>query len=327
MQPPDTSSLAMPRFGRRPPIDDTPPLNGGADGLAVRLELHAPLSVLGVLDGIYIVIADMPLGARLSAGRCNSDFTWSLTPEEIADLCVVLPEAGVQEFTLTVRVVTPDPDGYEFASTTAQFNILVGPGGSVVPFNSIKRTEPREQGDWSFLVRSAYDRHLSQLSGTPGDAPAPRQQARRTPAAAADGETERDANAWAAAAEARQLAAHRLEWQADEAARLARTRARWEAEAEEIWRRRANELGRCYEERLAESETHWRLREAERIAAVDATWMARLAACEARWRADEAQRFAAAPVPTPHQRRTGRPRRGLDYCLAIGIAVVAFAFI
>ena len=45
---------------------------GGRDGCAIGAELHGALSVLGVVDGIYIIVADMPLGARLSAGRCNS---------------------------------------------------------------------------------------------------------------------------------------------------------------------------------------------------------------------------------------------------------------
>src|SRR5262249_26397017 len=146
---------------------------GSEDVRPIGPELHGAFSVVGGVDGIYIVVADMPLGVRLSAGRCNSDFTWSLAPDEIEDLSVIVPDSAEQEFTLTVRVVTPDPDGYDFASTTAQFNVVVGPGGSAVPFNSLKRIEPLEPRDWPVIVRSAYDRHLSQLGAAITEDPRP----------------------------------------------------------------------------------------------------------------------------------------------------------
>jgi len=283
---------------------------------AVGMELHGALSVLGVVDGIYIVVADMPLGVRLSAGRCNGDFTWSLTPDEIEGLSVIVPDAAEQEFTLTVRVVTPDPDGYDFASTTAQFNVVVGPAGSAVPFNSLKRIEPLEPRDWPVIVRSAYDRHLSQIGAAVTEDP--RQPKRRTDVPGESRRSREPAAAYTGAmAETRQLAAARLEWEAEEAIRLARSHNRWAVEAEEVWRLRANDLARYYEERLAENEARWRMREAERVAAIDASWAARLVAAEARWRAEQPQR------PPAKRWRLGRYRRPLDFCLAVSIAAVA----
>jgi hypothetical protein len=286
---------------------------------AIGLELHGALSVLGVVDRIYIIIADMPLGARLSTGRCNSDFTWSLAPDEIEGLSIVVPDTTKQEFTLTVRVVTPDPDGYDFASTSAQFNVVVGPAGSVVPFNSLKRIEPLEPRDWPVLVRSAYDRHLSQIGAAIAEERAHRQPSRRADAAS-EARRDREPGVTHATAmpETRQLAAARREWEAEEAIRLARSRSRWETEAEEIWRLRANDLARYYEERLAENDARWRMREAERIAAADASWAARLVAAEARWRTEQPSQ-AAQPKPRP-----SRYRRLFDVCLAASIAAVAF---
>ena len=311
--------------GRSLPLDDPWAIASGEAGRAIGHELHAALSVLGVVDGIYIVVADMPLGARLTAGRCNSDFTWSLTPEEIEDLRVVVGDIGAPEFTLTVRVVTPDPDGYDFASTTAQFNIVVGPTGSVVPFNSLKRIEPLEPRDWSAVVQSAYDRHLSQLVGTAVDE-RELQPARRRTAAPADVRCDQDApDLHTILPETRQLAAARHEWEAEEAIRLARSHTRWEVEAEEIWRLRANDLARYYEERLAESEARWRLREAERIAAIDASWATRLVAAEARWRAEQPQQ--AGTSSATRQPRLSRYRRQIDYCLAASIAAVALLLV
>jgi hypothetical protein len=293
---------------------------GGEDVRAIGPELHGALSVLGVVDGIYIVVADMPLGVRLSAGRCNSDFTWSLAPDEIEGLSVIVPGSAEQEFALTVRVVTPDPDGYDFASTTAQFNVVVGSAGSAVPFNSLKRIEPLEPRDWPVIVRSAYDRHLSQIGAAVTEDPRPAK--RRTDAAGEGRRSREPAAAHAAAmAETRQLAAARLEWEAEEAIRLARSHSRWAVEAEEVWRLRANDLARYYEGRLAENEARWRMREAERIAAVDASWAARIVAAEARWRAEQPQQ--AQQAPAKRRPLLGRYRRPIDFCLAVSIAAVA----
>src|SRR5215813_2299259 len=285
--------------------------SGSEDVRPIGPELHGAFSVLGVVDGIYIVVADMPLGVRLSAGRCNSDFTWSLAPDEIEDLSVIVPDSAEQEFTLTVRVVTPDPDGYDFAWTTAQFNVVVGPGGSAVPFNSLKRIEPLEPRDWPVIVRSAYDRHLSQLGAAITEDPRPTKRRMDAPF---EGRRRREPVAAhpAAMAETRQLAAARSEWEAEEAIRLARSHSRWAVEAEEVWRLRANDLARYYEERLSENKTRWRMREAERIAALDASWAARLVAAEARWRAEQLQQ-----APAKRRPRLGRYRRPIDFCLAV----------
>jgi len=299
----------------RLPLDDLWDVDSGESWRVVGHELHAALSVLGIVDGIYIVVADMPLGARLSAGRCNSDFTWSLTPDEIESLAIVVPEERAEEFTLTVRVVTPDPDGYDFASTTAQFNIVVGPNGSVVPFNSLKRIEPLEPRGWSDVVQSAYDRHLAQIAAASDERLQP---ARRMEPAASN---HREREPAPAMPETRQLSAARREWEAEEEMRLARSHSRWEIEAEEIWRRRANDLARYYEERLAENDARWRMREAERVASVDASWAARLVAAEARWRSEN----PATPARRPSAVR--RYRRQIDYCLAASIAAVALLLV
>src|SRR5262245_10318122 len=83
----------------------------------IRLDLHPALAVLGYYDGVYVVISDLPADARLSAGRSNTNGTWSLLPHELEDLSVILPQGGKSELFLTVSIATPDPDGYEFAST------------------------------------------------------------------------------------------------------------------------------------------------------------------------------------------------------------------
>src|SRR5262245_17723280 len=111
-------------------INEATPIDvAAADGMCqpIALDLHPALAMLSYYDGVYVVISAVPVGARLSAGRSNGNFTWSLLPAELENLSLFMPSSHT-EVTLTVSIVTPDPDGYEFASTSAQFNIIVTDG-------------------------------------------------------------------------------------------------------------------------------------------------------------------------------------------------------
>lgn len=276
----------------------------GADchDLSVELDLHPALSVLGFFDGVYIVVSELPMGARLSAGRCNGDFSWSLLPEELDGLRLTLSNPEFSECVLTVSVVTPDPLGYDFASTTAQFNVFVSAGTSTVPFNSLRRVESVQHGDWTRKIQRARG---SQAACNPATA----QPATGDPSA-----------------DDKRLADAQAEWRAEEEFRLGRTRARWEAEAEAKWVQWAAELARRHEQDLRDNETRWRGREGERVAVADANWSARLAANEIRWRAEEAERIGAAIAQLQERTRTERWRRvagWLLFSVTIGSMVLA----
>src|SRR4030095_17031005 len=96
----------------------------------VAVDLQSPLMQLGVIDGIYVVVEGIPPGVRFSAGRYNGDDTWSLAPGELEELHAFLPGERTDPFALTVRVLTPDPCGYDYASTTATFDVVVTPGAN-----------------------------------------------------------------------------------------------------------------------------------------------------------------------------------------------------
>lgn len=281
-----------------------------APGQPIRLDLHPALASLGYYDGVYLVLSDLPIDARLSAGRSNGNLTWSLSPADLEELTLTLPN-GHADVMLTVSVVTPDPDGYDFASTSAQFNIVIADGSSTVPFNSLKRIEPRHHQDWRGLVQRAVDAERSRLDANLNDDPNAASQ-RRT-GAAGDGDAGRAAEAGAAAkhdaaAEARLLAA-RAEWRADEEARLMRARAQWEVEAAEIWARLTAELAERHDREIKEAEARWHGREQERLTITDALWSARLAAQEIHWRSEETPRFAAAIASWRMKLRSERWRR------------------
>ncbi len=151
-------------------------------------------------------------------------------------------------FVLAVRVLTPDPCGYDYASTTAMFDVVVKPGA--IP-----------------SAVAAFPRRLQQAKPL-GSVVAPPDDPR--------------------AAEDRRLAAARAEWQADAALQLERARVQWEAAASEQWAAQEAVLRTRHAADLAEAETRWRRREADRIAAAEAQWNARAATRQARRRAEEA---------------------------------------
>jgi hypothetical protein len=95
--------------------------------VTVALDLQTPLSQLGLIDGFYIVVEDVPAAVRLSTGRYNGDLSWSLAPGELDRVYATLPTNRRDAFVLSVRVLIPDPLGYEFASTAARFDVVISP--------------------------------------------------------------------------------------------------------------------------------------------------------------------------------------------------------
>ena len=303
------------------------PVEASNCGQPIRLDLHPALAVLGYYDGVYVVISEMPAGTRLSAGRSNTNGTWSLLPDELENLTIMPPEGGKDEFLLTVSIATPDPDGYDFASMTAQFHVHVAGGTSTVPFNSLKRIEPQQQQqEWPDLVQRAVQLSRTRLQTILGDEashrtsdPAPLLPAMDPSAALPPDE---DAVVW----QARQLAAERAEWRSEEEARFARTREQWWADAEELWTARAAERADRHARELREAEDRWQMREQERSAVTDALWSARLAASEVHWRSEESERFASAMTHRRAKLRTERWRRAACWvavAVAIGSMLVA----
>ena len=93
----------------------------------VALDLEHPLLQAGAVDGVYVVVEDVPAGIRLTAGRRNGNDTWSLAPGELDGLEAILPPDRVEPFLMSVRILTPDPHGYDYASTAAKFELIICP--------------------------------------------------------------------------------------------------------------------------------------------------------------------------------------------------------
>jgi hypothetical protein len=253
----------------------------------VALDLHHPLLEVGATDGIYVVVEDVPAGIRLSAGRCNGDDTWSLAPGELDGLHAILPPDRIEPFLLSVRILTPDPCGYDYASTTAKFEIIVLP-------------------DRESAVAVAA-RNPTGASAWPRSRPA-------QPALQSDSITADD----------RRLTAARAEWQVEEEVRFARARRYWESTEEERWLSRESELRAQLAAELADAEARWARREANRVSAVEAHWGARLAASQARWRAHEEQHQCLALPAQPTKPESMRFRRFIASLAAPAVFACTF---
>jgi hypothetical protein len=234
----------------------------------VALDLQDLLLQVGATDGIYVVVEDVPAGTRLSAGRCNGNDTWSVAPGELDGLQLILPLTRIERFLLSVRILAPDPCGYDYASTTAKFEIIVCPDRELTV--AVPARTPAGASAWPRLLP-----------------------------------VQRSPQSDSTATEDRRLTAARAEWQVEEEIRSARARAYWESTEEERWLVRESELRARLSAELAEAEAGWARREASRVAAVEAHWVARLAASKARWRAHEEQsRCVALPAQAVNPERT-----------------------
>ena len=110
--------------------------SGGADGglsgrIPVRLDILQRLKDMDIdlMSDLSIKIERVPEGALLSAGKNNWDGNWSLTPIHLTDLTFTAPPGGPDEYTLTVRVLSIDSDGYGVATTVALFDLTIPASG------------------------------------------------------------------------------------------------------------------------------------------------------------------------------------------------------
>jgi hypothetical protein len=211
----------------------------------VPLDLQTPLAQLGIIDGIYIVVEDVPAAVRLSAGRYNGDLSWSLGPGELDGLYAALPANQKDAFALSVRVLMPDPLGYEFASTIARFDVTLSPNNAQTVVAALVEQNRRAHDSQCWPQFPNADR-MDDLQ---------------------------------------RLDTIRAECEAEAEARLARTWCKWQAEEKERWSAREAELAVQYNAGLTAVETRYQQQVLDRVAAAEAQWSAHRAITEARHRA------------------------------------------
>jgi hypothetical protein len=96
-------------------------------------DMRFPIAI-DATDGIpassKIVVKGLPPGSKLSNGRPVGDTEWSLEPDEIGDLHLMLRDNVIDESTLTIELVTHD--GHVLADTATIIKRAIEPEASAV---------------------------------------------------------------------------------------------------------------------------------------------------------------------------------------------------
>ena len=75
----------------------------GKEDRALRLDVRAQLPASIAAEALSVVISDMPDGALLLAGTDNGDGTWSVGPEQLANLTLIPPMDYSGKFQVTIK--------------------------------------------------------------------------------------------------------------------------------------------------------------------------------------------------------------------------------
>ncbi len=241
------------------------------------------------LDNCFVAIDNLPFGVRLTAGVTNDETTWLLTPRQMEEVALVVPSAETGSFNVSVRIVMLDPDGYDFATTVARFDVMArvepGPRGIAPPLELDFRRFCGGATGW-FEARFGttevptlrlVDSEDELLSGGQG-------QGEAAGAAPRLGVIEQ------------MMMAARVEWEAEENARFARSQEQWQ-ELEDQRRAIQNiEADDRLSRLLAEAEERWQVKESERLFTAELAWQLaeneRMAAHDVRWHAKMAQVYS-----------------------------------
>src|SRR5215475_2294716 len=221
---------------------------GSSKTRAIAIDLETAVSKLDLPDSVIVRVEDMPAGARLSAGSGSSaqltadndrdpGNVWSLRLSELRDLHLLTAPSEQTSYPLTIRILLPDPDGYDYATTVAKFDMLVTDTETVSAFDHLQ-TDERGASDPSLVhLRNIIGKSRAKTDGKPAkralnlidpSASRPPDEQRSTAALQSllDEEDRREA-------ERQRLADAEAEWKALEERRLAAAREEWEKEAQQ----------------------------------------------------------------------------------------------
>ncbi|MDO9713981.1 tandem-95 repeat protein [Paracraurococcus lichenis] len=100
----------------------------GEEDTAIRLPLAATLTDTDGSESIVrFVVSGLPTGATLSAGTHNSDGSWTLTPDQAADVTLTPPANWSGTIPLSVTAVTQEASNGSEAAATATLPVTVVP--------------------------------------------------------------------------------------------------------------------------------------------------------------------------------------------------------
>ncbi|MDH3474239.1 MAG: hypothetical protein OEM59_11155, partial [Rhodospirillales bacterium] len=136
-----------------PPARPAPPLSppglsvqdvGGLEDTPIPLQIGLEAGGPGTSEKLSLVLADMPKGARLSAGRLEANGLWHLGTDDLQDLAFLPPANFSGQVRLTARAAAQDQDGNS-EETTAEFKVAVT-GTADRPALALRDAEGFEDG-------------------------------------------------------------------------------------------------------------------------------------------------------------------------------------
>ena len=96
-------------------VADTPDLTvkgtTGNENSVINLDIQSALTDTEGSESLFITIGGLPENASLSAGTANIDGTWTLTPDELADLKLHPAANSDEDFELIITATTTENDG------------------------------------------------------------------------------------------------------------------------------------------------------------------------------------------------------------------------
>jgi Ca2+-binding RTX toxin-like protein len=96
----------------------------GGEDQWIPLHLDAALTDTDGSESLSITLAGVPEGAVLSHGVRNDDGTWTVAPEQLADLSILPPENFSGEIPLTLNVTATENDG-DSVTVSKEFTVSV----------------------------------------------------------------------------------------------------------------------------------------------------------------------------------------------------------
>ncbi|HEX6092301.1 MAG TPA: hypothetical protein VFZ07_03055, partial [Dongiaceae bacterium] len=248
----------------------------------IPIDLAASLVNLNLDPKAIIKIEDLPPGSLLTCGQGNSNNTWSLKLSETEDVVFIAPiDDNSDSFPISVRILMPDPDGFDYASTIHKFDILLSDKGSQSAFTAIQaddgKGEPAQLGalkDALAKARGLGDIKLNKKNALNFD---------EESAAAFEGQRSSASLQALFSAEQKEEEERRRikdaeeEWRAHEERRLAEARAEWMLETEGKVAQAVAETRMQEEQRLIAAEARFREQLTEKLEDAKARWKAKSA--------------------------------------------------
>jgi hypothetical protein len=248
----------------------------------IPIDLAASLVNLNLDPKAIIKIEDLPPGSLLTCGQGNSNNTWSLKLAETEDVVFIAPiDDNSDSFPISVRILMPDPDGFDYASTIHKFDILLTDTSSQSAFTAIQaddgKGEPAQLGalkDALAKARGLGDIKLNKKNALNFD---------EESAAAFEGQRSSASLQALFSAEQKEEEERRRikdaeeEWRAHEERRLAEARAEWMLETEAKVVQAVAETRMQEEQRLLAAEARFREQLTEKLEDAKARWKAKSA--------------------------------------------------